>query len=81
MEKQASWISGYQGWKTVVDQSLYNSGTIFQYMNGAAEPYLAFNFRVLKSVRFEKPGMSSIVVEVCDMASPKGEALTAEGAT
>ena len=40
-------------------------------MNGAAELYLAFNFRGLKTTRFEKPGKPSIIVEVYEMGSPE----------
>jgi len=40
-------------------------------MNGAAELYLAFNFRGLKTTRFEKSGRPSIVVEVYEMGSPE----------
>jgi len=71
MEKQDAWLSDVHGWKPVHDPSPYNPKTIFQYMNGAAELYLAYNFRELKAVRFEKPGKPSIVVEVYDMASPE----------
>lgn len=40
-------------------------------MDGAAELYLAFNVRELKTTRFEKPGMPSIIVEVYEMRSPE----------
>lgn len=69
MEKKVTWLSDVHGWKPAGDTSLYNSKTIFQYMNGAAELYLAYNFRELKTVRFENPGKPSIIVEVYDMAS------------
>lgn len=71
MEKQNTWLSDVHGWKPLNDPSPYNPKTIFQYMNGAAELYLAYNFRELKTVRFEKPGKPSIIVEVYDMASPE----------
>jgi hypothetical protein len=71
MEKQVSWLSEVQGWRVFADPSPYNTKTIFQYMNGAAELYLAFNFRGLKTTRFEKSGGPSIVVEVYEMGSPE----------
>lgn len=71
MDENTSWLSEVQGWKAVGNPSPYNPKTIFQYMNGAAELYLAFNFRELKSIRFEKPGKPSIIVEVYEMASPE----------
>lgn len=69
MNVMVSWLSEVQGWKAVGDPSPFNSNTIFQYMNGAAELYLAFNFRGLKTIKFEKPGKPAIIVEVYEMAS------------
>lgn len=69
MENKTSWLSDVLGWKAISDPSPYNSSTIFKYMNGAAELYLAFNFRELKTVRFEKSGKPSIIVEIYEMAS------------
>jgi hypothetical protein len=71
MNVKGSWLSEVQGWRAVGDPSPYNPKTIFQYMNGAAELYLAFNFRELKTTRLEKPGRPSIVVEVYEMGSPE----------
>jgi hypothetical protein len=71
MENKTSWLSDVQGWRAVADPSPYNTKTIFQYMNGAAELYLAFNFRELKTTRFEKSGRPSIIVEVYKMGSPE----------
>jgi hypothetical protein len=71
MDVKASWLSEVQGWRAVADPSPYNTKTIFQYMDGAAELYLAFNFRDLKTTRLEKSGKPSIVVEVYEMGSPE----------
>ena len=71
MNVKISWLSEVQGWKAVGDLSPYNPKTIFQYMDGAAELYLAFNFRELKATRFEKPSRPSIIVEVYEMGSPE----------
>jgi hypothetical protein len=71
MNVNASWLSEVQGWRAVADPSPYNTKTIFQYMNGAAELYLAFNFLGLKTTRFEKTGRPSIIVEVYEMSSPE----------
>jgi hypothetical protein len=69
MKNKPSWLSDVEGWRPVGNPSPYNTNTIFQYMNGAAELYLAYNFRELKTARFEKTGKPSIVVEVYEMAS------------
>jgi hypothetical protein len=71
MNAKASWLSEVEGWKAVGDPSPYTSKTIFQYMNGAAELYLAYNFEGLKTFRFERPGSPSIIVEVYEMGSPE----------
>ena len=71
MKNKPSWLSDVDGWRPASDPSPYNTHTIFQYMNGAAELYLAYNFRELKTVRFEKTGKSAIIVEVYEMASPE----------
>lgn len=69
MNVTVSWLSDVQGWRPVSELSPYNSNTIFQHMNGAAELYLAFNFRELKTTKFEKHARPSIIVEVYEMAS------------
>lgn len=69
MKSKAPWHSAVHGWRAVDDLCLYNPKTIFQYMDGAAELYLAFNFRELKTVRFENPDKPSIIVEIYEMAS------------
>lgn len=69
MKTKASWLSEVKGWSPIGDPLLYNPKTIFQYMDGAAELYLAFNIRELTTIRFEKPDKPSIIVEVYEMAS------------
>jgi len=71
MKNKASWFSEVQGWRAIGDPSPYNPKTIFQYMDGAAELYLAFNFRELITVRLEKHDRPSIIVEIYEMASPE----------
>jgi hypothetical protein len=44
------------GWKWDGKESTYNSRTVFDYINGAAELYLAYGFQRLKVRRFAKPG-------------------------
>ncbi len=59
------------GWKWDGKESTYNSRTVFDYINGAAELYLAYGFQGLKVRRFEKPGSPPINLEVYEMASPE----------
>ncbi len=48
-----------------------NSETLFAYMNGAAELYLAYGFQHLTVRRYEKPGQPAITIELYEMASAK----------
>ena len=57
------------GWKWDRKEMRYNSKTIFSYMDGAAELYLAYGFKDLTVRRFEKPSQPPITVEVYEMAT------------
>jgi len=59
------------GWKWDGKESSYNSRTVFDYINGAAELYLAYGFQGLKVRRFAKAGSPPINLEVYEMASPE----------
>jgi len=59
------------GWKWDGKESTYNSRTVFDYIDGAAELYLAYGFQGLKVRRFAKPGSPPINLEVYEMASPE----------
>ena len=57
------------GWRWDGKETKYNSKTIFSYMDGAAELYLAYGFENLTVRRFEKPGRPPIMFELYAMAS------------
>ena len=57
------------GWKWDGKETRYDSKSVFQYMNGAAELYLAYGFQNLRVRRFEKPNQPPITLELYDMAS------------
>jgi hypothetical protein len=59
------------GWKWNGKESTYNSRTVFDYINGAAELYLTYGFQGLKVRRFAKPGAPPINLEIYEMASPE----------
>jgi hypothetical protein len=71
MNRPVSWPSAAEGWKRSDPPEIYNSTTIFKYMDGAAELYLAFNLRTLSAARFENPGKPAIIAEVYEMGSPE----------
>jgi hypothetical protein len=57
------------GWKWDGKDLNYNRRTIFDYIDGAGELYLAYNFQAVRVRRFEKPGQPSIIAELFDMGS------------
>jgi hypothetical protein len=57
------------GWKWDEKEMKYNSRTLFDYMDGAAELYLAYGFQNLTVRRFKKPDQPPITVELYEMAS------------
>jgi len=57
------------GWKWDGKEMKYNSKTLFSYIDGAAELYLAYGFQNLTVRRFEKSDQPPIIVELYEMAS------------
>ncbi len=58
------------GWKKR-EVSFYDKRNIFDYINGGGELYISYNFRTLMSVRYEKMGAPTIIVDLFDMGSPE----------
>jgi hypothetical protein len=58
-----------RGWKWDGKEAKYNSRTLFNYIDGAAELYLSYGFQSLAVRRFEKPGQPPIIVERYELAS------------
>jgi Family of unknown function (DUF6599) len=57
------------GWKWDGKEMKYNSKTLFSYIDGAAEVYLAYGFQNLTVRRFEKSNQPPILLELYEMAS------------
>jgi hypothetical protein len=57
------------GWKKSQDDEVYNRDDIFDYMDGAGEIYLAFDFRFVFVRQYAKADAPSIVVELYQMSS------------
>lgn len=57
------------GWKWDGKEERHNSKTLFAYMDGAAELYLAYGFQNLTVRRYEKTGRPVITVELYEMAA------------
>ena len=57
------------GWKWDGKEERYDSKTIFKYIDGAGEVYLAYGFKGLVTRRFEKPGKPLLTADVYEMGS------------
>jgi hypothetical protein len=57
------------GWTWDGKETPYNSKTLFEYIDGAAELYLAYGFQGLTVRKFEKSNQPPITVELYEMAS------------
>jgi len=69
LKKEIPLPSEVSGWKWDGKGRVYNPRTIFDYIDGAAELFLAYGFKNLTVRRLEKPGQPPIVVEVYEMGS------------
>jgi hypothetical protein len=57
------------GWKWDGKGKTFNTKTVFEYIDGAAELYLAYGFLGLKVWRYEKAGAPPINLEIYEQAS------------
>ncbi len=69
MSPEISLPSGARGWIWDGKATKYDSKTLFKYIDGAAELYLAYGFENLTIHRFEKPGRPPLLAELYEMAS------------
>jgi len=68
-DQEASFPAEVSGWKWDGKENHYNRKTIFDYINGAGELYIAYNFNGVKVRRYEKGSQSPITAEVYDMGT------------
>jgi hypothetical protein len=69
MNQEISLSSEVGGWKWDEKEMRYNSKTLFEYIDGTAELYLAYGFQNLRVRRFEKSNQPPLIVELYEMAS------------
>ncbi len=69
MDQEISLPSEASGWKWDEKEIKYNFKTLFEYIDGAAELYLAYGFQNLTVRRFEKSNQPPIIVELYEMSS------------
>ena len=71
MDETIGWPSEAGGWKSTGEAVRYQGRAIFDYMDGAGEVYLAYNFRQLTVRRFERQGHPALIAEVYEMGTPE----------
>lgn len=59
------------GWTTSAEDRIYDEKTIFEYINGAAEVYRAYNMKQCFTRRYIRERNPAIVLDIFDMASAK----------
>ena len=69
MNPEISLPSEAGGWKWDEKEMKYDSRTLFKYIDGAAELYLAYGFQNLTVRRFEKSNQPPLILELYEMAS------------
>ena len=72
MSQEISLPSEAGGWKWDGKELKYDSRTLFKYIDGAAELYLAYGFANLTVRRFEKSNQPPLIIELYDMGSSEG---------
>lgn len=60
----------FVGWKLASPVAKYDKENIFDYIDGAAELYLAYDFRLVATAEYQD-GESSIIIDVYDMTVPE----------
>jgi len=62
MDQEISLPIGVEGWRWDGKEIKYNTRTLFDYIDGAAELYLAYGFQNLTVRRFEKSNQPPITL-------------------
>jgi|Deesub1362B_J571_1020462.scaffolds.fasta_scaffold00153_12 hypothetical protein len=60
-----------KGWKSVELPQIFTPTNLYEYINGGAEIYLAYDFRELVVAEFKNQKNASIVIEIYDMGDEK----------
>jgi hypothetical protein len=71
MDRTVVWPSGAGGWKKAGEAVGYRGRAIFDYIDGAGEVFIAFNYRGLAVLRYERAGRPPIVAEAYEMGTPQ----------
>jgi hypothetical protein len=58
-------------WESVSHDGVYDRKTLYDYMDGGAEVYLAFDFRNVFVRKYQNPAKEEIALDIYDMGSPE----------
>lgn len=58
-------------WQASGEEHVYNRETLYDYMDGGAEVYLAFDFRQVWTRKYSAPGGKEMTLDIFDMGSPE----------
>ncbi len=70
MNDTIRWPVEAGGWKAAGEAVQYQGRAIFDYIDGAGEVYLAYNFKQLTVHRYERGGHAAVIAELYEMGSP-----------
>ena len=57
-------------WEAEAEDAVYDRETLYDYMNGGAEVYLAFDFQQVFVRKFMRTGEDEIILDIYNMGSP-----------
>ena len=57
------------GWKKSAQGTFYTPGNLFEYIDGAAELYISYNFRQMLAQKYEKGELPEITMDIFDMGN------------
>jgi len=59
-----------KGWKLEINETVYNASTLWEYIDGAAEIYLAYDFQNLYLAKYAGKDESGVRAEIYEHSSP-----------
>ncbi|MCR4396743.1 MAG: hypothetical protein NUW07_08445 [Candidatus Saccharicenans sp.] len=60
-----------EGWQFQEEPQFFSPGTLFEYIDGASEAYLSYDFQELVVAQYQKNGTETVItLEIYDMGSP-----------
>ncbi len=71
MDGTIVWPTDAGGWMRAGEAAQYRGRAIFDYIDGAGEVFIAFNYKALSVQRYERAGRPAIVAEAYTMGTPQ----------